>query len=391
MTTIHLPSSKSICNRVLLLNALSYSPYEIGNLSDCDDTQVMRQVFESESNHFDIGAAGTAMRFLTAFLAKTYGQWTITGSSRMLERPIKILVDALNQLGGHIEYLGKEGYPPLRITGSALQGGTYTIDGSVSSQYISALMMIAPYMEQGLQLHISGEIVSKEYIMMTRSLMQHFGVDVSINHSVITIPPQTYQPQPYTVESDWSAASYFYEWLAIKGHGSIFLPNLQQDSLQGDAHCATLFQELGVDTHYTADGVYLTVNTNDKPTLYKHNLLNTPDLAQTIVVTCCLKNIPFQLTGLQTLYIKETNRIDALIVELRKLGYVLSADSAGTLSWDGSRCAPESHPHINTYKDHRMAMSFAPALLSHPTMQINNPEVVNKSFPTFWEEYNKLS
>ena len=390
MITIQLPSSKSICNRVLLLNALSYSPYQVGNLSDCDDTRVMCEVFDSDSNHFNIGAAGTAMRFLTAFLAKTYGEWHITGSERMLERPIKVLVDALNHLGAKIEYAGKEGFPPLHIYGSALQGGEYAIEGGVSSQYISALMMIAPYMEKGLRLQIEGEIVSKQYILMTQALMQYFGVSVEINWPYITIPPQEYTPHPITVESDWSAASYFYEYLAIKGNGQLFLPNLNKNSLQGDSHCATIFQSLGVNTSYKKGGVYITSHSHKLPRHYVKNLINQPDLAQTVAVTCCLKNIPFTLHGLQTLYIKETNRIEALKNELKKLGYLLISDGVGTLSWDGSKCIPDEHPCIETYHDHRMAMSFAPAVLIYPEMQIQNPEVVSKSFPQFWQEFSKL-
>ncbi|MBO5961145.1 MAG: 3-phosphoshikimate 1-carboxyvinyltransferase [Paludibacteraceae bacterium] len=390
MITIHLPSSKSICNRVLLLNALSYSPYQINNLSDCDDTRVLLEVLDSDTNQFNIGTAGTAMRFLTAFLAKTYGEWHITGSERMLERPIKVLVDALNHLGAKIEYTGKEGFPPLHIFGSALQGGEYTIDGSISSQYISALMMVAPYMEKGLILHIEGQPVSEQYIRMTRSLMQYFGVKVEINGPHITIPPQEYTPQPITVENDWTAASYFYEYLAIKGNGQLFLPNLHKNSLQGDAQCATFFQSLGVNTSYKKEGVYITSHSHKSPRRYVRNLINQPDLAQTIAVTCCLKNIPFTLNGLQTLYIKETNRIAALINEMRKLGYILTSEQIGTLSWDGTRCLPDNCPTIETYNDHRMAMAFAPASLVYPNLQIKNHEVVSKSFPDFWTEYSKL-
>ena len=390
MITIHLPPSKSISNRVLLLNALSYSPYQIDNLSDCDDTRVMLEVLDSNSNQFNIGAAGTAMRFLTAFLAKTYGEWYITGSERMLERPIKVLVDALNYLGAKIEYTGEEGFPPLHIYGSALQGGEYSIDGSVSSQYISALMMIAPYMEKGLRLHIEGEPVSRPYIQMTASLMQHFGVNTTIDWPHISITPQAYTPKPITIENDWTAASYFYAHIAIKGKGQVFLPKLYKNSLQGDAHCATLFQTLGVNTSYTKEGVYISAHSHKPPRTYVRNLINQPDLAQTIAVTCCLKNIPFRLSGLQTLYIKETNRIEALINEMRKLGYKLSCEHSGTLSWDGTRCMPDTNPTIDTYNDHRMAMAFAPASLTYPNLQIKNPDLVSKSFPEFWTEYSKL-
>ena len=390
MTTIHLPSSKSICNRVLLLNALSHNPHDIENMSDCDDTHVMVQALHSSHSTIDVGGSGTAMRFLTAFLAQTSGKWILTGSERMLERPIKPLVDTLRQLGGKINYLGQEGYPPLHIEGRLLSGGTCSIDGSFSSQYTSALMMIAPYMRQGLHLHITGEIVSWQYILMTRALMQQFGAEVCIEGPHITIPPQVYTHHPYVVENDWSAASYFYEWMALKEDGELFFPNLKEHSLQGDIACSTLFQALGVNTQYCPEGVYITPNHLPHPKNYIQNLINNPDLAQSIAVTCCMKEIPFQLSGLQTLYIKETDRISALIQELRKLGYLLTADTHGQLVWDGSKCSPEVTPAIHTYNDHRMAMAFAPAKLLHPTLHINNPEVVKKSFPHFWTEFSLL-
>lgn len=208
---VQLPSSKSICNRALILNALSYSPYPIQNLSDCDDTAVLVKALNSNDRDFDIQAAGTAMRFLTAFLAKVVGEWTITGTERMKNRPIKILVDALNAVGARIEYIEKEGFPPLRIFGSALQGGEISLSGGVSSQYISALLMVAPLMEKGLILHLEGNIVSRPYILLTLQLMEQFGVKAEWKGATIRVAPQEYHPIPFTVESDWSAASYWYE------------------------------------------------------------------------------------------------------------------------------------------------------------------------------------
>lgn len=387
---IHLPASKSISNRVLILNALSYSPYDIENLSDSDDTRVLAQVFDSNDTHFDIGAAGTSMRFLTAFLAKTVGEWTITGSERMKQRPIRILVDALNALGGKIEYMEKTGYPPLRIFGSALTGGHIELDGGVSSQYISALMMIAPYMQNGLHIELKGTVISRPYIHMTAGLMEAFGVSTRLTSGSIDIQPQTYRPIPFRVESDWSAASYWYELLSIAGQGTLFLHGLQKNSLQGDCRVAELFGKLGVNTEYTPAGIRLTPNGAPLPDDMQCNLADQPDLAQTLVVTCCLKGIPFLFTGLQSLKIKETDRIAALIAELRKLGYVLHEPMEGALGWDGTRCADEAHPSIATYEDHRMAMSFAPAAITRP-IDIQHPEVVSKSYPAFWQDLESIS
>lgn len=384
-TSVQLPASKSICNRALILNALSYSPYEIQNLSDCDDTDVMVKALNSNDSHFDVKAAGTAMRFLTAFLSKVVGEWTITGTERMKNRPIRILVDALNAVGAKIEYLEKEGFPPLRIMGSALQGGEISLDGGVSSQYISALLMIAPLMEKGLTLHLQGKVISKPYIHLTLQLMKQYGVESEWVGSTIKVAPQSYHPLPYTVESDWSAASYWYEMMALSQQAEIELKGLFKESLQGDAAGAKLFAQLGVATDYKAGGVVLRKNGNVCQKLI-YDFVNEPDLAQTFVTTCAFMDIPFRFTGLQSLKIKETDRIEALKCELRKLGYVLTDTNGSILEWNGERCEPEAHPVITTYEDHRMAMAFAPAsLVRKEGIEIAHPEVVSKSYPHFWE------
>lgn len=384
-TSVQLPASKSICNRALILNALSYSPYEIQNLSDCDDTDVMVKALNSNDSHFDVKAAGTAMRFLTAFLSKVVGEWTITGTERMKNRPIRILVDALNAVGAKIEYLEKEGFPPLRIMGSALQGGEISLDGGVSSQYISALLMIAPLMEKGLTLHLQGKVISKPYIHLTLQLMKQYGVESEWDGSTIKVAPQSYRPLPYTVESDWSAASYWYEMMALSQQAEIELKGLFKESLQGDAAGAKLFAQLGVATDYKAGGVVLRKNGNVCQKLI-YDFVNEPDLAQTFVTTCAFMDIPFRFTGLQSLKIKETDRIEALKCELRKLGYVLTDTNGSILEWNGERCEPEAHPVITTYEDHRMAMAFAPAsLVRKEGIEIAHPEVVSKSYPHFWE------
>jgi 3-phosphoshikimate 1-carboxyvinyltransferase len=385
---IELPASKSISNRALILDALSYSPYEIENLADCDDTRVLVQALDSNDTTFDIGAAGTSMRFLTAFLSKTVGEWVITGSERMKQRPIKLLVDALNTLGAKIEYIEKEGFPPLKISGSALMGGEIHLNGGISSQYISALMMVAPLMQNGLKIILEGEVISVPYIRMTLEMMQEYGVEVEFADNVISIPSQEYTPVTFKVESDWSAASYWFEVLSLVGSGGIYLIGLQQDSYQGDSKVAELFEQLGVKTDFLTDGALLTPN-GQQTDRFEYDFSDQPDLAQTFAVTCCLKAIPFEFRGLQTLKIKETNRVAALINELRKLGFVLFEPEEGMLAWEGEKCEVPETISIATYEDHRMAMAFAPAAIITPLI-IEHPQVVSKSYPSFWTDFDKL-
>ncbi|WP_251620952.1 3-phosphoshikimate 1-carboxyvinyltransferase [Odoribacter lunatus] len=386
-TTITLPASKSISNRVLIINALADSVIPVHNLSDCDDTAVMLKILNSDTSCFDVGHAGTAMRFLTAYLARIVGIWEITGSARMKERPIAVLVDALNRLGARIEYKEKEGFPPLIIQGSYLQGGEMEIPASVSSQYISALMMVAPYMEKGLVLQLKGQVVSRAYITMTAAIMRQFGADVQLRENTIIIPPCSYTPHPFAVEADWSSASYFYELLAVAGKGEFRLPGLTADSLQGDAQQTRLWDKLGVETFFGTEAVRLKARETAAPAL-EHDFTDMPDLVQSFTVACCLKKIPFQFTGLRTLRIKETDRIAALTTELEKLGYHLQAEGDNNLRWDGA-CGEVKQREINTYQDHRMAMAFAPAAWHMPGLIIRDKEVVAKSFPGYWEQLEK--
>ncbi len=385
---IKLPASKSISNRALILDALSYSGYEIENLAECDDTNVLINALDSNDTTFDIGAAGTSMRFLTAFLSKTVGEWVITGSERMKQRPIKLLVDALNALGARIEYIEKEGFPPLRIFGSALMGGEIHLKGNVSSQYISALMMIAPTMINGLKIVLQGKIISRPYINMTLRMMEEYGVNVDFTDNIIQIEPQQYQAVPYQVESDWSAASYWYEALSIVGNGGVFLKGLTENSYQGDSKVAELFEQLGVKTSYLEDGALLSPNGKQIRKM-EYDFTDQPDLTQTFAVTCCLKGIPFLFSGLESLKIKETDRIAALINELAKLGYIVYEAAESQLAWDGKRCEPAQTISISTYDDHRMAMAFAPAALLFP-INIEEPQVVSKSYPGFWDDFEKM-
>ncbi|MBO7553869.1 MAG: 3-phosphoshikimate 1-carboxyvinyltransferase [Bacteroidaceae bacterium] len=383
---ITLPASKSISNRALVLHAFSGGEAELQNLSDCDDTLVTIKALRDKPEVVDIMAAGTAMRFLTAYYSVTPGTRIITGTERMRHRPIGILVDALRTLGAEIEYMDAEGFPPLRITGKPLKGGEVTLEGSVSSQYISALLMMGGALPQGLTLHLIGKIISRPYIKLTMQLMRDFGAEVAwTSEDTICVKGGGYQDTPYYIESDWSAASYWYEMTALCPEAEVALPGLFAHSYQGDSEGAKLFEKLGVKTDFTSGGVVLTKSSECAERL-DANLVEIPDLAQTFVVTCCLKGVPFRFTGLQSLRIKETDRISALITELRKLGFVLKAEGDEVLSWDGERCLPEAHPVITTYEDHRMAMAFAPASFLFDNLQIANPEVVSKSYPHFWED-----
>jgi 3-phosphoshikimate 1-carboxyvinyltransferase len=374
---------------VLILNALSHIPCSIENLSDSDDTRVMEEALTSNARDFNVGAAGTAMRFLTALLARTAGLWTLTGSERMKNRPVKLLVDALNSLGAHIVYTGNKGYPPLRISGRTLRGGEVALEGGVSSQYISALLMIAPLMEKGLTLRIEGPAVSAPYINLTIELMRRFGAEVERLGNVIRVLPREYTPIPFTVEPDWSAASYWYAIAALATDAVIRLPGLRKDSLQGDAAVAGIFACLGVETEYSGEGVCLR-NTGDRRSGMEYDFVNEPDLAQTLAVACTGLGIPFRFTGLQSLKIKETDRIEAIRTELLKLGYPVITSSDSILEWDGGRCGRGLLPVVSTYEDHRMAMAFAPLSLAHPEgIGIADTEVVTKSYPAFWNDLQK--
>lgn len=384
--TINLPASKSIANRALIIHALSYSPYEIQNLSTSDDTKVLKKVLESNTNLFDIGHAGTAMRFLTAFLSQIVGEWVITGSERMKQRPIKVLVDALNQLGAKIEYIENEGFPPLRIFGSHLKGKVLELDGSISSQYISALLMIAPTLEDGLTLRLKNRITSRSYIEMTLKLMKQFGVDAIFKGNEIRIPQQQYRPIEYTVEGDWSGASYWYEILAMAEEGEIKLPNLHLISLQGDCNIAPWFKPFGVESQVYDDGIIIRKTANVQPKKLNLDFLENPDIAQTMAVLCVMKNVPFHFTGLETLKIKETNRIAALQNELAKFGAQLTEPQHGELAWDGTFPFKKHEvPFISTYHDHRMALAFAPAAF-FGAVEIDDAMVVTKSYPEYYDD-----
>jgi len=392
--TIKLPASKSISNRALIICALAGGKCLPENLSDCDDTEVVIKALSSMPETVDIKAAGTAMRFMTAFLATTQNNGhVLTGTERMKHRPIKILVDALLQLGADISYMGEEGYPPLRIKGQRLSGGALEIAGNVSSQFISALLLIGPMLSNGLELRLTGEIISRPYIDLTLWTMREFGADAEWTAvDTITVRPKPYQSRPYYIENDWSAASYWYEMVALspQKEAEVRLEGLMDGSKQGDSSVRYIFSLLGVKTIFESKKpgkpttVTLRKNGHCVPRL-EYDFMNSPDLAQTFVVTCAMMNIPFHFTGLQTLRIKETNRIEALKNEMRKLGYAIEAINGCELRWNGERCEADELPAIDTYEDHRMALAFSPIALLRPIV-INNPHVVTKSYPHFWND-----
>lgn len=462
--SLTLPTSKSLCARALVINHLCQLPVPLVGLSDCDDTQAILQGLEALRNsedallRVDIGAAGTAMRFLTALFAATPQlDVVITGSQRMKERPIGALVTALQAAGADISYVEKEGYPPLRIRGKQLEGGTLALPSNISSQYVSALLMIAPTMRRGLQLELVGKVASAPYIRMTMQVMKAFGVEVKWENNLISVvrgqryartlsshcetTKETEQAASYTIECDWTAASYWYEIVALHPDKAarVLLRGLREASEQGDAVCARWFEALGVTTTFTAEGAILEKSTKspqvtrkcdnstsednelssqtddnfsesnedlpqttspssqadyfsckDAPPLWL-DFAAAPDLAQTFVVTCALLSRPFHFKGLESLRIKETDRIAALIAELQKLGKHIEAIGEGELLYTAQNDSSPAHPiTIATYDDHRMALAFAPAALRFPQLSIEHPEVVAKSYPDYWEHLSEI-
>lgn len=462
--SLTLPTSKSLCARALVVSHLCEQPIQLEGLSDCDDTQAILQGLEALRNsedaplRVDIGAAGTAMRFLTALFAATPQlDVVITGSQRMKERPIGALVTALQVAGADISYVEKEGYPPLRIRGKQLEGGTLALPSNISSQYVSALLMIAPTMRRGLQLELVGKVASAPYIRMTMQVMKAFGVEVKWEKNIISVvrgqryartlsshcetTKETEQAASYTIECDWTAASYWYEIVALHPDKAarVLLRGLREASEQGDAVCARWFEALGVTTTFTAEGAILEKSTKspqvalecDNSTSEDNELSSqtddnfcesnedlpqtispssqtdyfyckdvtplwldfaaAPDLAQTFVVTCALLSRPFHFKGLESLRIKETDRIAALIAELQKLGKHIEAIGEGELRYTAQNDSSPAHPiTIATYDDHRMALAFAPAALRFPRLSIEHPEVVAKSYPNYWEHLSEI-
>lgn len=389
---IKVSGSKSEANRLLILQKL-YPDIEIKNLSDAQDTQLLHQALLTEDTLVDIHHAGTAMRFLTAYFSIQEGRTTIlTGSARMKQRPIAPLVSALRSLGAEIGYLENEGFPPLRIVGKKLSGTEVSLPAHISSQFITALLLIGARLEQGLKVHLLGTLTSRPYLEMTLSLLSKLGIKNSFQNDTICIAP--YQNKPtntiFEIESDWSSASYFYSMVAI-GRQPMTLSTYKQQSLQGDAALVSIYQKyFGVETHFDIQNqIILVPRTNfSLPEHIELYMNDCPDIAQTVAVTAAALQVPFRLTGLETLKVKETDRLVALYRELKKLGVQteISLDSIRSLKFGQAQALPQ----IETYQDHRMAMSFAPYALVHP-LAIEDPKVVEKSYPQFWKDFHKVT
>lgn len=388
---LSLPLSKSMSARALIINALTPGAPTLGPVASCDDTDAMVAALGGDATPkrkvINVGAAGTTMRFLTAYYAATPGcDITLDGSERMRQRPIGVLVDALRQLGADIDYEGEIGYPPLRIRGTKLNGGDLALDASVSSQYISALLMTAPVMERGLKLTLNGEIASRPYILMTLKMMRDYGVDGEFYLNTITVPAGGYTApaQPRPIEGDWSAAAAWYEIESLAA-GVVTIDNLTRDSCQGDRCLADIYSHIGVDTEWEGeDGGTDLIANPDPDARLTLDFSECPDLAQCVTVNCAMLGTPFTFTGLHTLAIKETDRVAALRNELAKVGIIIDTSMPGTIKWEGRRVPISKLPVFDTYADHRMAMCLAPVSLYIPGIVIRNAEVVTKSYPEYW-------
>lgn len=385
---LKITGSKSESNRLLILQAF-YPEIQILNLSNSDDTQVLQQALSSEDETIDIHHAGTAMRFLTAYFACKEGREVVlTGSERMQERPIKILVEALRRMGADIEYLNEDGFPPLKIRGKKLVQDYVKVQANISSQYISALMLIAPALPAGLEIELEGKVTSVPYIEMTLKFLKDCGINGEFKTNRIRIHPvKKLEPLTLTVESDWSSASYFYSIAALSAEASISLTSYKQESYQGDLVVSGIYKQLGVQTTFSGNTVHLKKVPEKKPRSLVCDLANSPDLAQTIAVTCFGLGLKCELTGLHTLRIKETDRLQALKNELEKLGGKVDITSE-SLRLSASEGINEN-VQIQTYNDHRMALAFAPLALKVP-LEISGAEVVSKSFPGFWRDLKNL-
>lgn len=384
---IQLEGSKSVSNRLLILRALCENGFEISNLSPSDDTVTLNTLLQSNYITCDVGAAGTTMRFLTAYFSNKQGEKILTGSARMQQRPIKILVDALRTLGAEIEYLNQDGYPPIRINGKQLAGGKVLIRADVSSQYISALLMLGPTLEQGIELVLEGKISSFPYINMTLKTMETLGAVYSIEGNTIRVQHGKYIGQPMQAESDWSAASYYFSVCALTPGSEITIHGLFETSLQGDSVLPEIYNALGVSSSFK-NGVWTITQNKVAQSTLEFDFSNCPDLAQTVAVTCAGLGVKGIFSGLESLRIKETDRTAALQNELNK--YQVSFTEVNeTWILEGKTTANEP-VQIHTYEDHRMAMCFAPLSVLHPEMIIEEPMVVKKSYPSFWDDFSKL-
>ena len=389
-SSIKISGSKSESNRILILNSI-YKNIKVSNLSNSDDTILLKSALDNLNEKIDIHHAGTAMRFLTAYLSTVEGKrFILTGSKRMKERPIGILVEALKDLGFKINYLEKNGFPPLKISGNKSKISNISLDSNVSSQFISALILIAPTLENGLKIKLEGKIVSKPYLNLTLKVLKKIGISYSFKKNIIEIKNvKKIRNNDYLIESDWTSLSYFYSIVAVNKKINIKLNNFFKDSFQGDSILNKIFIDLGVETKFlNASEILLSpIKKYKKPNNLSLNLIDSPDLAQTIAVTCMALKIPVEITGLQTLKIKETDRILALNNELTKFGAKIKYDDSSIVIYTPKEF--KKNINIDTYNDHRMALSVAPLGLIVP-ITINDPDVISKSFPEYWNNLSQL-
>lgn len=387
---VQLTGSKSESNRALILQALAKGTVEVENLSAADDTVTLSRALQAVAQSdgtlqtVDIGPAGTAMRFLSSYLNLVDGKFRLTGSKRMQQRPIRLLVDALNELGAHIQYENQEGFPPLIIQGGMVQKtNRITIKGDISSQYISSLLLVAPALENGLHIEIEGELTSRPYVTMTLSILKECGIDSRFEGNEISIAPQEFQQSTVVVEPDWSAASYWYAIVALSKEGNLILPGLKPNSLQGDIAIVDIMAHFGVVSSFESDGLHIRKAASPSDQVL-FDFKQCPDLAQTVVVVAAALKRDVAFTGLETLKIKETDRILALQTEIGKFGATLSEKEPGVYYLDTKQVADPGDLCFDTYEDHRMAMALAPLALVFDQIQIREPEVVEKSYPMFW-------
>jgi 3-phosphoshikimate 1-carboxyvinyltransferase len=390
--TINLTASKSESNRALIIQALCKDAFEIKNLATAKDTETLQELLSSNNSTLDVGPAGTTYRFLTAYLATQKGRETIlTGSQRMQERPIGILVDALRSIGADIEYVENEGYPPLKIKGKQLHGGTIEIHGDISSQYISALLLIAPTLIGGLKIRFKGKVVSKPYIQMTLNIMANFGATYTWQNNTIIIDEAAYRAEQFTVEADWSAAAFWYEMVALSEDADITITGLKEQSFQGDATVVEVYEKLGVQTIFKLGEIQIQFNkVNLKKDFFEYDFTTCPDMVQAVTCTLAALSIPFKFSGVMTLRIKETERVEALRKEWDKAGIKIKDINADAMEMPDSVTPNEFVTSVATYHDHRMAMAFAPLALQFNSIKIEDPDVVVKSYPEFWEHLKSV-
>ncbi|MCH8331287.1 MAG: 3-phosphoshikimate 1-carboxyvinyltransferase [Bacteroidetes bacterium] len=383
---IRLSGSKSISNRLEIINALTEGELNISRKSTSRDTAILHSIINSENSELDAGHGAAVYRFMTALLAIGKGEWILTGSDRMLERPVGELVNALNELGADIHYLDKIGHPPLRIKGSKLSCKKVVIDAHQSSQFVSALLLIAPRIINGLVIDLKETVVSMPYIRMTLKLMAQFGIMCYWVDNIIKVPEQVYQPKAIDVEPDWSSASYYYEIVAFKPGSSVFIEGLKKESIQGDKAIVDIMKELGVDTEFNNDGIQLTHNGQVAKEI-SLNMKNCPDLVQTVVATGIGLKKELEISGIEHLRIKETDRIEALQNEAKQFGASFEESSG---SWKLKGASAYSGEMIQTYNDHRMAMAFGPLCLVYPDLLLEDRQVVQKSYPEYWDHLAQL-